>query len=62
MIRWRKVSPGSCDTQVGESWHRTASGETLDTPDDVLLNTDDWVVDDAPAPKRKAAAVAAQED
>lgn len=65
MARWRKRSPGTCDTQVVDQWHRTSQGEVLETPDHVLLNDEDWErLDDPPTKPRKTkpAAPAAEED
>ncbi len=64
MIHWRKRTPGSCDTQIGEQWHRTSQGEVLVTPDGTLLNDEDWEPLDEPAKPRKTkpAAAAAEED
>ncbi len=63
MARWRKRTPGTCDTQVGEQWHRTSQGEVLETPDHVVLNTEDWVLDEPGKPRKtKPAAAAAEED
>lgn len=64
MIHWRKKSPGECDTQVGTAWHHAAEGEVLVTPDDVILDDENWerLPDPAPKTRTKPAAAAAEED